>query len=207
MSLSSIKKVYDTYAWFYDVAFGRIFQQGRYFTTNIVNQNAKKGARILELGVGTGLSLPLYRDDLEIVGIDISDKMLNKAKERIAAKQLKTNISLHVMDAENLSFDNDSFDFVVAMYVASVVPDIKAFLQEITRVCKPSSDILFVNHFASEKPTLNFLEKKLESLNHLIGFNSNFSIESILSYKQLELIDSHKINLFGYWKVLHCKCC
>lgn len=204
MSLSSVRKIYNAYAWFYDFAFGRIFHQGRHFSTDIINKNAINNAQILELGVGTGLSLPLYRSDLNVTGIDISEKMLKKAEERIINDKIKTNISLKVMDAANLDFPDNSFDFIVAMYVASVVPDINAFLMEIARVCKPSGEIIFVNHFASEKPALRFLEKKFARVNNLVGFNSDFSINSILDYDQFNLLNSQNINLFGYWKVLHC---
>ncbi len=205
MSLSSVRKVYDAYAWFYDFAFGRIFHPGRHCATEIVNKNAAPNASVLELGVGTGLSLPLYRPDLQITGIDISEKMLKKAQERVAATKIKTNITLKIMDAANLEFPDNSFDFIVAMYVASVVPDINAFLKEIARVCKQSGEIVFVNHFASEKPALRFIEEKFARVNNLVGFKSDFSINAILDFDQINVLDSHKTNLFGYWKVLHCK--
>ncbi|AHE68072.1 phospholipid N-methyltransferase PmtA [Legionella oakridgensis] len=205
MSLTSVRKVYDTYAWFYDFVFGGIFHPGRHFGTDLVNKYADKHAHVLELGVGTGLSLPLYRKDLNITGIDISEKMLNKAKKRVADQKLTTNISLNVMDAGNLTFPDNSFDFVVAMYVASVVPDVTAFLKEVTRVCKPNGEILFINHFASEHPVMRFLEQRFSKIQKIVGFNSNFSIHSILEHKQFKLLETHKINLFGYWKVLRCK--
>ena len=204
-SLSSIRKVYDNYAWFYDVAFGQIFKQGRSVTTDLVNKNAAQGAKVIELGVGTGLSLPLYRRDLNITGIDISENMLKKAQERVQENHLGAKVSLKVMDAANLDFPDASFDFVVAMYVASVVPDPRAFFDEITRVCKPAGEIIFVNHFASDKPALRFIEKKLAGVQNIIGFNSNFCISTVLDYKQFQLINSYKTNLFGYWKILHCK--
>ncbi len=205
MSLSSVRKVYDAYAWFYDFAFGRVFNQGRHLSVDIVNKNAVKNAHVLELGVGTGLSLPLYRSDLNITGVDISEKMLNKAEERLVAGNINTKVSLKIMDAASLEFPDNSFDFIVAMYVASVVPDVNAFLKEIARVCKPSGEIVFVNHFASEKPAIRFLEKKFARIHHLIGFNSDFSIDHILDYDQFNLLHSHKVNLFKYWTVLHCK--
>lgn len=205
MSISSVRKVYNAYAWFYDVVFGRIFNQGRHLTVDIVNKSAAPNARILELGVGTGLSLPLYRPDLHITGVDISEKMLKKAEERIVADKVKTNISLKVMDAASLEFADNSFDFIVAMYVASVVPDIDAFLQEITRVAKPSSEIVFVNHFASEKPAMRFLEKKFARINNIVGFNSDFSMHHILDYDKFNVLNSQKVNLFKYWTILHCR--
>jgi phosphatidylethanolamine/phosphatidyl-N-methylethanolamine N-methyltransferase len=206
MSVSSIRKVYNNYASFYDYLFGPVFHPGRHLCAEIVNKNAAPNACVLELGIGTGLSLPFYRSDLHITGIDISEKMLKKAEKLIVDKQLKTDIQLKIMDAAHLEFADKSFDFIVAMYVASVVPDINAFLKEITRVCKPSGEILFVNHFASEKKSLiYFLEKNIARAHKFLGFKSDFSIHSILKHPEFELLESRKINLFGYWKLLHCR--
>lgn len=204
MSVASIRKVYNIYASFYDFLFGSIFGPGRSLCTSIINKAAKQNASILEIGIGTGLSLPLYRPDLQITGIDISEKMLEKAQEQVEKNQLEDRVELKVMDAAHLEFPENRFDFIVAMYVASVVPDVNAFLQELTRVAKPTAEIIFVNHFASEQPVVHFLEKKFAAVYKLVGFKSDFSVQSILDYKQLKLLNSQKINLFGYWKLLHC---
>ncbi|RUR11997.1 class I SAM-dependent methyltransferase [Legionella sp. km772] len=205
MSVASIRKVYNIYASFYDFLFGSIFNPGRLSCVDIINDIAPKNAKILEIGIGTGLSLPLYRKDLHITGIDISDKMLEKAKELATEKNLNERVDLRVMDAADLEFEENSFDFIVAMYVASVVPDVNLFLEELSRVAKPQAKIIFVNHFSSENSIINFFERKLSYLNKLIGFKSDFSINSLLNYKKLKLISSHKTNLFGYWKLLHCQ--
>lgn len=204
MSLSSVRKVYNRYSSFYDLIFGPVLSPGRYLCADTVNKIAAPNAKILELGVGTGLSLPLYRKDLYITGIDISEKMLDKAKETVISKDLK-NIDLHVMDAENLKFKDNTFDIVVAMYVASVVPDVDMFLEEITRVAKKNAEILFVNHFASEKPIMRFFEDKFAYFSNTVGFNSGFTMDSILNNKKFKLIFTKNINMFGYWKLLHCK--
>ncbi|KTD72459.1 phospholipid N-methyltransferase PmtA [Legionella tucsonensis] len=205
MSVASIRKVYNIYASFYDFVFGSIFNPGRSLCTEIVNNAAKHNATVLEIGIGTGLSLPLYRPDLQITGIDISEKMLEKAEEQVVKNKLKGRVQLKVMDAAHLEFPDNSFDFIVAMYVASVVPDVHAFLQELTRVAKPTAQIIFVNHFASEQPVIRFFEKTFARVNELVGFKSDFSVHSILDYKALKLLDSRKTNLFGYWKLLHCQ--
>ncbi|STY31730.1 methyltransferase [Legionella wadsworthii] len=205
MSVASIRKVYNIYASFYDFVFGSIFNPGRSLCTEIINNRAKQNSEVLEIGIGTGLSLPLYRSDLKITGIDISEKMLEKAQGQVVKNKLQNRVHLKVMDAAQLEFPDNSFDFIVAMYVASVVPDVTAFLQELTRVAKPSAEIIFVNHFASERGIIRFLEKILAPVNELVGFKSDFSVHSILDYKKLILLDSQKTNLFGYWKLLHCK--
>jgi phosphatidylethanolamine/phosphatidyl-N-methylethanolamine N-methyltransferase len=205
MSVASVRKVYNIYAGFYDFLFGSIFSQGRFSCVDIINEAAPNHATVLEIGIGTGLSLPLYRNDLNITGIDISEKMLEKAQELATKNQLNNRVQLKVMDAADLKFEDNSFDFIVAMYVASVVPDVNLFLEELTRVAKPNAKIIFVNHFSSQNPVISFLEKKIAYLNKLVGFKSDFSINSILDYKKLKLINSHKTNLFGYWKLLHCQ--
>ncbi|HHF7375815.1 phospholipid N-methyltransferase PmtA [Legionella bozemanae] len=205
MSVASIRKVYNIYASFYNFLFGSIFNPGRSLCTEIVNKGAKQNATVLEIGIGTGLSLPLYRGDLQITGIDISEKMLEKAEEQVVKNKLEERVQLKVMDAAHLEFPDNSFDFIVAMYVASVVPDVHAFLQELTRVAKPTAQIIFVNHFASEQPVIRFFEKTFARINELVGFKSDFSVHSILDYKALKLLDSRKTNLFGYWKLLHCR--
>ncbi|PJD96361.1 MAG: SAM-dependent methyltransferase [Legionella sp.] len=205
MSAASIRKVYNVYASFYDFLFGSIFNPGRLSCVDIINKSAAKNANILEIGIGTGLSLPLYRNDLKITGIDISEKMLEKAQDLATKNHLESRVRLKVMDAADLKFEDNSFDIVVAMYVASVVPDVDKFLEEITRVAKPNAQIIFVNHFSSENKVIRFFEEKLACLNKVIGFKSDFSINSLLHYNKLKLLSSHKTNLFGYWKLLHCQ--
>jgi phosphatidylethanolamine/phosphatidyl-N-methylethanolamine N-methyltransferase len=205
MSVASVRKVYNIYASFYDFLFGSIFSQGRVSCADIINDAAPKNAHILEIGIGTGLSLPLYRNDIHITGIDISEKMLQKASELATKNELNHRVQLKVMDAADLKFEDNSFDFIVAMYVASVVPDVTLFLEEITRVAKPNAKIIFVNHFSSQNPVINFFEKKIAYLNKLVGFKSDFSINTILDYSKLKLLSSHKTNLFGYWKLLNCQ--
>lgn len=204
MSISSVKKVYNRYASFYDVLFGSIFSPGRSLCTEIINTASPQNASILEIGIGTGLSLPLYRSDLHITGIDISEKMLKKAEEQKEKLQFSERVILKVMDAAHLEFADNSFDFIVAMYVASVVPDVSAFLNEIARVTKPGAEVIFVNHFASEQPVVKFFEKKFAAINELVGFKSDFSMDSILNDTRFKLIDSRKVNLLGYWKLLRC---
>lgn len=204
MGTLSVQKVYDSYASFYNFLFGRIFNPGREQSVKFINQHATYNGKIIEVGVGTGLSLPLYRPDLQITGVDISEKMLNKAKERVKQHHLE-GVSLHTMDATNLRFPDEYFDFVVAMYVVSVVPDTDKFLHEINRVCKKNGDIIIVNHFSSDNFIIKYIEKLFSGAHSVIGFKSDFSVEHILQSAHFKLINSQKTNLFGYWKLLHLK--
>lgn len=205
MGTLSVQKVYDSYAVFYNFLFGRIFKPGREASVEIVNQNAAYNAKVLEVGVGTGLSLLLYRPDLQITGVDISEKMLKKAKERLASTDLGRGITLKAMDAADLKFPEGHFDFIVAMYVVSVVPDIQKFLDEVSRVVKKNGDVVLVNHFVSENKFVRRVEKFFSGAHSVIGFKSDFSIEQILRYPHFKLVSSSKTNLFGYWKILHLK--
>ena len=134
MDIRAIEQAYRRYGRFYDVCFGAVFQPGR--RAIIDRMDCAPGERILEVGVGTGLSLPLYPRNVSIVGIDISRDMLAQARLRQSRGGLENVAELMVMDAENMAFADDSFDKVVAMYVASVVPDPQRLVDEMRRVCR-----------------------------------------------------------------------
>lgn len=201
----TVEKVYNAYALFYNQLFGRIFHPGRTNSIDIINDIAPPQAKILELGVGTGLSLPLYRSDLQISGIDISANMLKKAHKLAQTSKVQAKVSLQRMDAEKLAFADNSFDYVLGLYVASVVDNIKEFLTEICRVCKPQGQVILVNHFSSANPILSKLEKKIGRIHPILGFKSDFSIDPIVQCEQLQILEYQNTNLFGYWKVLRCK--
>lgn len=205
MQVLTVEKVYNAYALFYNQLFGKIFHPGRNNSINTINSIASQGAKILELGVGTGLSLPLYRPDLEITGIDISANMLKKAQKLAQTPKVQAKVSLQRMDAEKLSFADNSFDYVLGLYVASVVDNITEFLTEICRVCKPQGQVILVNHFSSSNPILNKLEQKIGRIHSILGFKSDFSIDPILQCEKLQIVDYQNTNIFGYWKILRCK--
>ncbi len=202
MDLPSIRNAYRRYANHYDRVFGPVFAQGRKFAIEVLNQ--KPGQRILEVGVGTGLSLPAYDPRTRVVGIDISPEMLDKARERVTAECDGHQVEdLLVMDAENLEFPDDSFDSIACMYVASVVPHPDRLISEMRRVCKPGGDILIVNHFASRNPVLRGLEKGLRPLSKLVGFRPDMDLDTLPDHDGFERLSVRKANLFGYWKLVH----
>lgn len=205
MDIYSIKKAYKRYSSFYNYLFGKIFNEGRMKATDIVNSTTPSESKILEVGVGTGLSLPLYHSNLEITGIDVSREMLQKAKQLCQKKKLLNVKQLLEMDVEALEFPDQTFDKVVAMYVASVVPNLDKFIDEITRVCKTEGHIIIVNHFSSKNPLINIFETKLSVAHKWFGFNSHFPIEPLLAHPKLKLICRCKVNLFGYWQLLYFK--
>src|SRR5689334_25339800 len=131
MDLHDTIRTYRLFSGSYDIVFGPVFHPGRKEAVRLAND--RPGQRMLEVGVGTGLSLPYFRPDSQITGIDISAEMLEKARRRVERKQLRNGDALHVMDAETLDFADNSFDPVLALYVASVVPDPARFAAEMRR--------------------------------------------------------------------------
>lgn len=200
MDLSSIENTYKRYARFYDILFGAVFQPGRKAIIN--RMNCKSGDRVLEVGVGTGLSLPLYPKDVRITGIDISSDMLALAQVRTVHEQIENVERLSVMDAENMAFDDNSFDKVVAMYVASVVPNPEQLVNEMRRVCKPNGQLVFVNHFHSKNPILKTLESLIAPLSKQLGFRPDFSLEIFLNNTGLTNADVYPVNIFNFSTML-----
>ncbi len=173
-------KVVDAYrrwAPVYDNTFGRITTEGRRQAVEYVNLSSGK---VLELGVGTGLSLSNYKPDLEIVGIDISPDMLERARERVAADGLENVAGLHEMDAAALDFPDASFDTVVAMYVMTVVPDPVAVMREVSRVCKPGGQVLLLNHFSEESGVRGWVERRMAPFASKLGWHPVFDVDRVM---------------------------
>jgi len=196
LDIRAIEQAYRRYSRFYDVCFGAVFQPGR--RAIVDRMDCGPGERILEVGVGTGLSLPLYPRNVSVVGIDISRHMLDQARIRLARDGLGNVAELMVMDAENMAFEDDSFDKVVAMYVASVVPDPERLVDEMRRVCKPGGQIFMVNHFHSRNPILGGFERLLAPLSKQLGFRPDFSLERFLGQTGLDAMNILPVNLFDF---------
>lgn len=200
MKPESIKAAYRRYAAVYDILFGRLFAPGRQATVQMVNR--RPGQRILEVGVGTGLSLPFYRADSSVFGIDLSIEMLEKARARVERDGLVHVHGLLEMDVQQMAFADASFDSVVGMYVASVVSDAGRMLAEMRRVCVPDGDIILVNHFTSPHPVLRAAEMATAPLSGLIGFRPHFELDALLDKARMHLVEVRSVNLFGYWRLV-----
>ena len=202
MDLHDTIRTYRLFSGSYDLVFGPVFHPGRKDAVCIAND--RPGQRILEVGVGTGLSLPHFRPDSRVTGIDVSTEMLAKAQRRAKRLRLAHVEDLQVMDAENLEFPDSSFDAVLALYVASVVPNPARFAAEMRRVCRPGGTIVIVNHFASEEGVMRVVEKLLAPLAGFIGFHADFSLDNFLEVSDLTVREIKPSNLFGYWRLLRC---
>jgi phosphatidylethanolamine/phosphatidyl-N-methylethanolamine N-methyltransferase len=200
MDLASIRSTYRFYAPFYDLFFGSVVDHGR--RVAVERLPAVPGSRILEIGVGTGLSLPHYSPEVRVTGIDVSPDMLAKARREYPNSRYPAVQDLLEMDAQDLQFPDDSFDAVVAMYVASVVPDPLKMMREMARVCAPGGSILVLNHFASDRGGMKLVENVMSPFSRKIGFRPDFSLDAFLQMAGLELVKITRVNLGGYWKLV-----
>ena len=197
MQIEAVKAAYRRYAGVYDAVFGPVLQPGRRAVLEALGLRA--GDRVLEVGVGTGLSLPLYPRGVRVTGIDVSREMLDKARGRVARRGLGNVEALLEMDAEAMTLPDASFDKVVAMYVVSVVENPARLLQELHRVCKPDGEIFLVNHVRSDNPIIGAVEKGLARFSDKLGFHPDFQLSEILDPSH-EISEVSRINFF--WKVM-----
>jgi len=170
----TVTKAYARWAPVYDLVFGAVFERGRHAA---IAAAERIGGRVLEVGVGTGISLPSYSKSCRLCGVDISEPMLRKAQERVAELGLSNVEGLWVMDAEHLSFSDHSFDVVVAQYVITTVPNPEATLDEFARVLKPGGEIVLVSRVGAEAGLRRTLEHWFAPAARKLGWRTEFSFE------------------------------
>src|SRR6476659_5086125 len=172
-----VEKAYGRWAPVYDLVFGKVFEHGRQST---IAEADKIGGRILDVGVGTGLSLSDYSPTTRLCGVDISEPMLRKAQGRVRALGLKNVETLAVMDARNLAFADSSFDAVVAQYVITAVPDPEATLDDFIRVLKPAGGLMLVNHIGAETGPRRAFELAFAPLARRLGWRPELPCELLV---------------------------
>src|SRR6201986_3508301 len=165
----TVEQAYDRWAPIYDLVFGGVFEKGRQAAIAATN---KMGGRVLEVGVGTGISLPLYSPNVRIFGTDISEAMLNKAKQRVAEGRLKNIEGLAGMDAEKLEFPDDSFDVVMAQYVVPAVPNPEVALDEFARVLRPGGELIILTRVSADAGMRRVIERTLQPVVTRLGFRT-----------------------------------
>lgn len=203
MDRDSVLRAYRRYAALYDVWFGAVLDGGR--RAVIERLDCAAGERVLEVGVGTGLSLPYYPRGPQITGIDLSSEMLARAQRRKQMQRLDHVVALEVMDAECMRFADDSFDKVVALYVVSVVPDPVRVVQEMSRVCRPGGEIFIVNHFLSANALLRAMEHMLAPLSRSLGFRPDLALAQFERDAGLDVVERSRVNMLGYWTLLRAR--
>ncbi len=199
MDINAVTSSYRRWAPVYDGTFGRITRMGRNRAVAEVN---KGQGRVLEVGVGTGLSLPGYGAHLQVTGIDYSDDMLDRARERVARDALAHVTELRQMDARELDFPDAHFDTVVAMYLVSVVPEPERVMAEIARVCKPGGQVVIVNHFARETGPLAWLERAFAPLADRLGWHPDFDRSRILGEPSLQMAEERPVSAVSLFTFL-----
>src|SRR5450631_4568522 len=202
----SVARAYALWAPIYDFVFGAVFDAGR--RASIATAELACGAgggRILEVGVGTGISLPDYSRKNRLVGVDICEPMLRKAKERVAAQGLSHVEMLAVMDGTRLAFADASFDVVVAQFVITAVPDPEATLDEFARVVRPGGEIVLVNHFATDAEPLRTLERGFAPLARRLGWRPEFPYRRLSDWSAragLPLLERRQTPPLGLFSLL-----
>lgn len=195
VELNAVKTSYARWAPVYDKTFGAVTNAGRRRAVDYIN--AQDVTNVLEVGVGTGLALPSYRDDLAVTGIDFSDDMLAKARIKVEKLGLKHVKTLRQMDARSLDFSDASFDIVAAMHIISVVPEPEKVMAEMARVCKPGGLIVISNHFARETGMLARIERLAAPFADLLGWHSDLEISTVLKQPDLKVLEKKSLPPLG----------
>lgn len=194
-------RIYDFYAGIYDHLFGRFFRRAR--EELLHRLPIEEGERVLEVGVGTGLCLPLYPEECDVVGIDVSSGMLRKAADRVEKLGL-SNVELLAMDAGDMSFPDSSFDLVIAVYVVTAVPEYRRLMREMVRVSRPGGRVVLLNHFTQDSAILSALERAVSPLCARIGFRTDLSVDDVVDGWPLITERDERTRPLGIWHVVEC---
>ena len=199
----SLLKAYALWAPVYDLVFGAVFERGRRAATAAAE---RVGGRILEVGVGTGISLPGYSPQNRIIGIDLSEAMLRKARRRVAELALTNVEKLEVMDAEHLSFADASFDVVVATHVISTVPNPEAALDECARTLRPGGEMILLSRIGADAGLRHLIERLLQPIVCRLGWRAEFRWDRFVRWTErrtdMRLIERRPMPPFGHFSLL-----
>jgi phosphatidylethanolamine/phosphatidyl-N-methylethanolamine N-methyltransferase len=203
ISETSVEKAYARWAPVYDLVFGKVFDPGRQAS---IAAAGKIGGRILEVGVGTGISLPDYRRDIRIVGVDYCQPMLKKARERVIEHKLDNVEALAVMDGKSLAFPDGFFDAAVAQFVIPAVPDPEATLDELVRVVKPGGEIILVNHIGADAGARKVFEKSFSPIARRLGWRPEFPWQRLVDWSEghggVRLIERLPMRPMGHFSLI-----
>jgi phosphatidylethanolamine/phosphatidyl-N-methylethanolamine N-methyltransferase len=203
MSRDGVVRTYDRWAPVYDLVFGSIFEVPR---RSAIAECERIGGRVLEVGIGTGISLPMYSGRCHISGIDISNEMLEVARRRVTSLGLRNVDALEVMDAQNLTYPTGTFDAVTAQYVVNTVPDPEAALDEFVRVLRPGGELIVVNRIGAETGARLKVERLLQPVVSKLGWRSEFPwsrFETWMSRNgQVELLEKRPMPPFAHFALI-----
>lgn len=200
---NSVERAYDRWAPIYDLVFGPVFERGRKASLEAAE---RVGGRILEVGVGTGISLPDYSKSNRVFGVDISEPMLRKARRRVTELGLSHVEGIEVMDAQRLEFESASFDVVVAQYVVTAVPDPEAALDEFARVLKPGGEIVLLSRVGADRGLRRTLEHLFAPVARRLGWRTEFSWQRYEQWAErphgMRLVERRPIAPFGHFSLI-----
>ncbi|MCC6946997.1 MAG: methyltransferase domain-containing protein [Bradyrhizobiaceae bacterium] len=182
LDIKTIAKAYARWAPVYDLVFGAVFARGREAS---IKAAERVGGRILDVGVGTGISLPDYKRTSRIYAVDYSEPMLKQARERVVGQKLDNVECVAVMDAQSLGFADAVFDVVIAQYVITAVPDPEATLDEFARVVRPGGEIILVNHIGAESGPRRLFEQGFAPVARKLGWRPEFPWERLARWAAL----------------------
>ncbi len=202
MKIDRIKDVYAVHSYFYDSIFGRLYAPGRLVAIGLMD--IKPGQEVLEVGVGTGVSLPHYPRHARVVGIDISSEMLAKAKERNVNLGL-SNVEIYEMDAGRMEFPDRRFDKVIAAHVISVVPEPLKVMKEMVRVCKDEGEVYILNYVGASSRVVAWFEEKFQPIRQALGLGRNVDFGALIADAGLVIEHIEGVNILGMCRLIKCR--
>jgi phosphatidylethanolamine/phosphatidyl-N-methylethanolamine N-methyltransferase len=206
LSHKDVNDAYSRWAPFYDAAFAWVMRPGRVATAALLNQT---GGRVLDVGVGTGLELPMFGPNVRITGIDLCEPMLEIARKRVQTLNLGNVDDLLVMDAMDLKFPDASFDAVIGPYVLTVVPEPERTLDEMARVVKPGGDIILSNHIGAESGPVAVFEGWLGRRSAALGWRPQFPWSIVTDWlarrPDIELVERRPLDMIGLFTLIRMK--
>ena len=198
-----VVKSYARWAPVYDLVFGKVFERAR---TEAIAATQRVGGSVLDVGVGTGICLPHYTRASGVVGIDLSEPMLRKARKRATEFKLTNIERLAVMDAEDLDFPDNSFDAVVAQYVVNTVPHPEAALAEFARVVKPGGEIILINRVGADAGVRRALEAGFAPAAHWLGWRPEFRWSRFAAWLErtpdIRLLERRPVPPLGHFSLI-----
>lgn len=192
-------KLYSEFAPLYDRVFGKIFYSR--LERVIEDLDIPPGAQVLEVGAGTGTSFPAYPIHCNVTGVDLAPDMLARARQKIEDHGW-SHLKVMEMNALDLKFADNSFDYVMAFHVVTVVPDPVRMVAEAKRVCKSSGKIVIVNHFTSDKPVLGSLTKAMDPLTRWLGWRTDLQLKPFIESTGLTIEKVYKLNKSSLYTVV-----
>lgn len=195
-------KLYSEFAPLYDKIFGKIFYNR--LEKVIEDLDIPAGSKVLEVGAGTGTSFPAYPTHCEVTGVDLAPDMLARARQKIEENRW-SHLKVMEMDALDLKFSDNTFDYVMAFHVVTVVPDPVRMIAEAKRVCKPGGKIVIVNHFTTDMPVLGAVTRALDPITRWLGWRTDLQLKPFIENTRLKVEKIYKLNKASLYTVLVCR--